>query len=66
MQPAAKPQPDRRERAARLFLSPPHMSGREQDFIRQAFDSNYIAQLGPMVDAFERELAEELEVPHVL
>jgi dTDP-4-amino-4,6-dideoxygalactose transaminase len=67
MQPVAEPQTNRRgERTRRLFLSPPHMSGKELDFIRQAFDSNYIALLGPMVEAFERELADELEVPHVL
>jgi dTDP-4-amino-4,6-dideoxygalactose transaminase len=61
------PQADRlNERTARLFLSPPHMSGKEQEFIRQAFESNYIALLGPMVEAFERELAEELKVSHVL
>jgi dTDP-4-amino-4,6-dideoxygalactose transaminase len=42
------------------------MSGKEQEFIRQAFDSNYIALLGPMVEAFERELAEELKVSDVL
>jgi dTDP-4-amino-4,6-dideoxygalactose transaminase len=66
-QPAMTPQADRRNaRTARLFLSPPHMSGKEQEFIRQAFESNYIALLGPMVEAFERELAEELEVSHVL
>ena len=67
MQPVTEPQADRRgEQTRRLFLSPPHMSGKELDFIRQAFDSNYIALLGPMVEAFERELADELEVPHVL
>jgi Predicted pyridoxal phosphate-dependent enzyme apparently involved in regulation of cell wall biogenesis len=42
------------------------MSGKELEFIRQAFASNYIAPLGPMVEAFERELAEELKVSHVL
>jgi len=67
MQTVRAPQADRRnERTARLFLSPPHMSGKEQEFIRQAFESNYIALLGPMVEAFERELAEELKVSHVL
>ena len=67
MQPITEPQADRRdERTPRLFLSPPHMSGKEQEFIRQAFDSNYIALLGPMVEAFERELAEELKVSHIL
>ncbi|MEB3100789.1 aminotransferase class I/II-fold pyridoxal phosphate-dependent enzyme [Ferviditalea candida] len=41
----------------RLFLSAPHMSGNEQKYIQEAFDSNWIAPLGPNVDAFERELA---------
>ena len=67
MQPNTQPQANRRnERTTRVFLSPPHMSGKELEFIRQAFESNYIAPLGPMVEAFERELAEELNVPHVL
>jgi dTDP-4-amino-4,6-dideoxygalactose transaminase len=67
MQTVRAPQADRRnERTVRLFLSPPHMSGKEQEFIRQAFESNYIALLGPMVEGFERELAEELKVSHVL
>jgi dTDP-4-amino-4,6-dideoxygalactose transaminase len=67
MQTVTAPQADHfDERTARLFLSPPHMSGKEEEFIRQAFESNYIALLGPMVDAFERELAEELKVAHVL
>jgi len=42
---------------SRLYLSPPHMSGRELDLLREAFASNWIAPLGPHVDAFERELA---------
>ncbi len=44
----------------RLYLSPPHMSGLEQEFVRQAFESNYIAPLGPQVDAFEEEFAEKV------
>ncbi len=42
---------------SRIFLSPPHMSGEEQKFIDEAFASNWIAPLGPNVDAFEREVA---------
>ena len=42
---------------ARLYLSPPHMCGRELDFVQDAFRSNWIAPLGPHVDAFEREFA---------
>ena len=41
----------------RIFLSPPHMSGTELQFITEAFKSNWVAPLGPHVDAFERELA---------
>ncbi|MDX9787077.1 MAG: aminotransferase class I/II-fold pyridoxal phosphate-dependent enzyme [Desulfobacterales bacterium] len=39
----------------RIFLSPPHMSGMEISFVQDAFDSNYIAPVGPHVDAFEKE-----------
>ena len=39
----------------RIFLSPPHMSGEEMRFVREAFESNYIAPLGPQVDAKGRD-----------
>ena len=39
----------------RIFLSPPHMTGKEMEYIQDAFDSNWIAPLGPHVDAFEKE-----------
>jgi dTDP-4-amino-4,6-dideoxygalactose transaminase len=42
----------------RIFLSPPHMGGEEMRFVKEAFESNYIAPLGPQVDAFEREFIE--------
>src|SRR5690606_1734245 len=43
---------------SRIHLSIPHMSGTELDYIREAFDTNWIAPLGPHVDAFEREFSE--------
>jgi pyridoxal phosphate-dependent aminotransferase EpsN len=43
---------------SRIFLSPPHMSGNEKKYINEAFETNWIAPLGPNVDAFEKELAE--------
>jgi sugar O-acyltransferase (sialic acid O-acetyltransferase NeuD family) len=46
----------------RVYLSPPHMSPREREFLLEAFDSNWIAPLGPHVDALEREWAEKLRV----
>jgi dTDP-4-amino-4,6-dideoxygalactose transaminase len=50
----------------RIFLSPPHMGGEEQEYVQQAFASNYIAPLGPMVDGFEREFAELTGFKHCL
>lgn len=44
--------------ANRILLSYPHMSGDELTYIKEAFDSNWIAPLGPHVDAFEKETAE--------
>ncbi|TCN22193.1 DegT/DnrJ/EryC1/StrS family aminotransferase [Mesobacillus foraminis] len=41
----------------RIFLSSPHMSGKEQKYIKEAFETNWIAPLGPNVDAFEKEIA---------
>ncbi|WP_304650454.1 aminotransferase class I/II-fold pyridoxal phosphate-dependent enzyme [Thalassobacillus sp. CUG 92003] len=41
----------------KIFLSSPHMSGREQKYIEEAFDLNWIAPLGNNVDQFEYELA---------
>lgn len=41
----------------RIYLSSPHMSGNEQKYINEAFETNWIAPLGPNVDAFEREIA---------
>ncbi len=40
----------------RIYLSPPHMSGTEQDLVRGVFESNWIAPIGPDIDAFEREI----------
>jgi len=42
----------------RIFLSPPHLGDFEQKFAKNAFESNYIAPLGPQVDAFEKEFSE--------
>ena len=41
----------------RIWLSPPHMSGDEQSYINEAFNSNWIAPLGPNVTSFEKSLA---------
>jgi pyridoxal phosphate-dependent aminotransferase EpsN len=51
---------------SRIYLSPPHMSGLEQQYINEAFSTNWIAPLGPNVEAFEAELAECVGVRHAL
>src|ERR1700730_17653455 len=48
----------------RIYLSPPHMGGEELELVKEAFASNWIAPLGPHVDAFEREFARTLGVGH--
>lgn len=40
----------------RIYLSCPTMHGEEQEFIREAFDTNWVAPLGPNVNAFEKEM----------
>ena len=47
---------------AKIYLSPPHMCGRENKYVKEAFDSNWIAPLGPNVDAFEQEMARYLKL----
>ena len=42
----------------RILLCLAHMSGKEQDFIKEAFDSNWVVPLGPNVDGFEKDLEE--------
>lgn len=45
----------------RIYLSPPSMSGREREMLLDAFDSNWIAPLGPHVDGLESEFASVCE-----
>jgi dTDP-4-amino-4,6-dideoxygalactose transaminase len=49
----------------KIWLSSPHMSGNEMKYINEAFDTNWIAPLGPNVNAFESELAEYLKISNV-
>lgn len=45
---------------SKIWLSSPHMGGSEMDFVKQAFDTNWIAPLGPNVDGFEKDIAQYL------
>jgi dTDP-4-amino-4,6-dideoxygalactose transaminase len=49
---------------SRIYLSSPHLGTEEFEFVREAFATNWIAPLGPHVDAFEREFAELVGSPH--
>lgn len=40
----------------KIWLSTPHMGGEEQKFIQEAFDTNWVAPLGPNVNGFEKDL----------
>lgn len=48
----------------RIYLSPPHMSGHELPYVNEAFATNWVAPVGPHVDAFEREFAEVVGAKH--
>jgi dTDP-4-amino-4,6-dideoxygalactose transaminase len=50
----------------RIHLSPPDVGAAEGDLFRDAFDSNWIAPLGPHVGAFEREFAAAVGVPYAV
>jgi pyridoxal phosphate-dependent aminotransferase EpsN len=48
----------------RIYLSSPHMGGDELPLVQEAFATNWIAPLGPQVDAFEREFAAKVGSAH--
>jgi len=54
----------RRDVDARILLSTPHLGEYEMGFVEEAFRTNWIAPLGPNVDAFEREVASHVGVGH--
>lgn len=49
----------------RIWLSTPHMGGNEQKYIQEAFDSNWIAPMGPNLAIFEENLEKYLGLRHV-
>lgn len=57
----AQPKPVQKEK---IYLSAPHMGGREQFYVQRAFDENWIAPLGPNVDEFEATVAQYSGLGH--
>lgn len=41
---------------SKIWLSSPHMGGSEQKFVQEAFDTNWVAPLGPNVNGLEKDL----------
>jgi len=54
------------KREARVYLSPPHLTGTEGQRVQRVLDSNWIAPFGPEVRTFEREFSERVGVDHAL
>lgn len=50
---------------SKIWLSSPHMGGTEQKYVQEAFDTNWIAPLGPNVTGFEKDLQDYLKVKNV-
>ena len=50
----------------RVHLSPPHMGEHERTLLLEAFDSNWIAPVGPQLQAFEQEFAEKIGSAHAV
>lgn len=48
----------------KIWLSSPHLSGEEMKYIQEAFESNWVAPLGPNVDEFEKEMCRYLGAKH--
>jgi len=54
----------RRTLSDQILLSTPHLGSWEREYVEDAFRTNWIAPLGPNVDAFENELAEHIKITH--
>src|SRR2546428_4533081 len=50
--------------AKRMYLPSPHMGGHEAAYVAEAFATNWVAPLGPHVDAFEREFCQLIGSPY--
>lgn len=60
------PAPLGRTDGARIYLSPPHMAGSEQQFVQEAFATNWVAPVGPHLEAFEQEFCEAVHASHAV
>ena len=49
-----------------ILMAKPNMVGNERKYMNEAFDSNWIAPLGPFVDRFENDMSKYLEIEHAV
>ena len=49
---------------SKIYLSSPHLCGREQEYVQEALDTNWVAPLGPNVNGFEADLQDYNNIPH--
>ena len=49
---------------SKIWLSSPKMGGTEEDFVKEAFNKNWIAPIGPNIDAFEKDICNYNNVNH--
>ena len=57
---------NKRDEKSPIFLSPPHMGGREFEYLKEAYESNYIAPVGKFLDRFEESLREFTKADYAL
>ena len=50
----------------KIYLSPPHMSGKELEYIKEVFDQNWIAPVGPHLNKFEDMVKEYTGTKHAV
>ena len=48
----------------KIWLSSPHMGGGELKYVREAYNSNWVAPLGPNVDGFEKDIQDFTDSTH--
>lgn len=51
---------------ARIYLSPPDIGAAERRYVAEAFEGNWVAPVGPNLEAFEREFAAKVGAPHAV
>lgn len=49
---------------SKIYLSSPHLGGKEQDYVKEALDTNWVAPLGPNVNGFEADLQDYNNIAH--